>query len=344
MLFGSGSKAFRGWFATHPPITERILALDPSFDPNDFEMSAGPLPPRMHDDNNAGVRQFSSTTTSSIEPESVLERVGQIESGDIGNTLRAALPADLYDAAHSHELSILLVLALACSPNPDTAMRQLMFIEQRLGRQRSLICTRMHTEISELDVQSRLPLLELSMPALKQRPDEQINFLLDLLDELGQTRESYELFNFVLPHVLSAYLGDRASSRLERKVRVSKLPPRDACNHLIRAVASFGHSDTQAAIAAYKSGMQALAIRGINQQFATVEPSNGDYLITLESAVESIRHQPQRIKRALLRAVFAAISYDSEIRAEELELFRAIAATLNIPTPPLSVGKMGAHA
>jgi hypothetical protein len=344
MLFGSGSKAFRGWFATHPPITERILALDPSFDPNDFEMSAGPIPPHMHDDNDAGVRQFSSTTNSSIETESVLESVGQIESADVGNTLRTALPADLYDAAHSHELSILLVLALACSPNPDTAMRQLMFIEQRLGRQRSLICTRMHTQISELDVQSRLPLLELSMPALKQRPDEQIGFLLDLLDELAQMRESYELFNFVLPHVLSAYLGDRANSRLERKVRAPKLPPRDACNHLIRAVASFGHSDTQAATAAYKSAMQALAMRGLKQQFAMVEPSNGDYLITLESAVESIRHQPQRIKRALLRAVFAAISYDSEIRVEELELFRAIAATLNVPTPPLSVGKIGVHA
>ncbi|MGD8323007.1 MAG: M48 family metallopeptidase, partial [Gammaproteobacteria bacterium] len=36
MLFGRGSRAFRGWFATHPPILDRIRALDPSFTEDDF--------------------------------------------------------------------------------------------------------------------------------------------------------------------------------------------------------------------------------------------------------------------------------------------------------------------
>ena len=35
MLFGTGSKLF-GWFATHPPLTERIRALDPDFDEADY--------------------------------------------------------------------------------------------------------------------------------------------------------------------------------------------------------------------------------------------------------------------------------------------------------------------
>ena len=36
MLFSRGSRAFRGWFATHPPLDERIQALDPSFVAGDY--------------------------------------------------------------------------------------------------------------------------------------------------------------------------------------------------------------------------------------------------------------------------------------------------------------------
>ena len=35
MLFGSGSK-LSGMFATHPPLTERIQALDPNFNERDY--------------------------------------------------------------------------------------------------------------------------------------------------------------------------------------------------------------------------------------------------------------------------------------------------------------------
>ena len=36
MLFEGRSQALSGWFATHPPLLERIRALEPSFDPRDL--------------------------------------------------------------------------------------------------------------------------------------------------------------------------------------------------------------------------------------------------------------------------------------------------------------------
>ena len=36
MLFERSSSAFTGWFATHPPLLERIRALEPNFDPRDL--------------------------------------------------------------------------------------------------------------------------------------------------------------------------------------------------------------------------------------------------------------------------------------------------------------------
>src|SRR5690606_39304683 len=40
MLFEHHGKAFRGWFATHPPLIERIRELDPSFDPRSLRTIA----------------------------------------------------------------------------------------------------------------------------------------------------------------------------------------------------------------------------------------------------------------------------------------------------------------
>ncbi|MDX1562193.1 MAG: M48 family metallopeptidase, partial [Gammaproteobacteria bacterium] len=43
MLFGRAGRSFAGLFATHPPLPERIKALDPSFKPGDYiEPGAGP--------------------------------------------------------------------------------------------------------------------------------------------------------------------------------------------------------------------------------------------------------------------------------------------------------------
>ncbi|EUA18996.1 peptidase M48 family protein [Mycobacterium kansasii 662] len=36
MLFGEGRRSFRAWYATHPPLADRIKALDPSFDPREI--------------------------------------------------------------------------------------------------------------------------------------------------------------------------------------------------------------------------------------------------------------------------------------------------------------------
>ena len=43
MLFERGTRSFSGWFATHPPLLERIKALEPTFDPRDLPEPGGPL-------------------------------------------------------------------------------------------------------------------------------------------------------------------------------------------------------------------------------------------------------------------------------------------------------------
>jgi Zn-dependent protease with chaperone function len=44
MLFGQVGRFWGGWFATHPPLIDRIHKLDPSFDPADYPEAGAPLP------------------------------------------------------------------------------------------------------------------------------------------------------------------------------------------------------------------------------------------------------------------------------------------------------------
>jgi hypothetical protein len=52
MLFEHGSR-FSGWFATHPPLLERIRALEPGFDPRDLPAASAAPPEGAADDERA---------------------------------------------------------------------------------------------------------------------------------------------------------------------------------------------------------------------------------------------------------------------------------------------------
>jgi Zn-dependent protease with chaperone function len=134
MLFEGRSLALRGWFATHPPLIERIRALEPSFDPRDLPASVEPLPAGDTADSTeraatAGLVSGASAAAPSASP---LERAGEI-AAPAGRALHEALPDEVLHAARSREGSLLLVAALALSRNSATRRKQLAFLEQQLG-------------------------------------------------------------------------------------------------------------------------------------------------------------------------------------------------------------------
>ena len=221
MLFGRGSRAFRGWFATHPPLLDRIRALEPNFSENDYVLlpeTAGPVP--VDADDAAHVSRLADATPGTdTRYDIALDDIGRIESAHVGEALHAAIPLELRDAAHSHEASWLLVIALLCAHDHEDELQRQHFLEQRLGSQRTQLCLRLARAAGALDIALRLPLLELCMPALRQRPDTQLQFLLDLIMEMTAERETYRLFDFVLPRVLVAWLGHRAGAHGAPKSR-----------------------------------------------------------------------------------------------------------------------------
>src|SRR5690606_26557219 len=141
---------------------------------------------------------------------SLLDRAGEIGSPELGIVLRTALPAELYDAAHSPDSSMLLVLALALAPDAPARSSQQALLEAQLGPRRAARCAALHEALERLDPALRIPILELAVPALKQRPRAQLEYLLDLARRLGECVGERRLFDYVLVRLLEVYVAPAA--------------------------------------------------------------------------------------------------------------------------------------
>jgi Zn-dependent protease with chaperone function len=334
MLFSRGSRAFRGWFATHPPLDERIQALDPSFTSGDYpDVDAMST---VVSDSGAEVLVHSLAGGSGAVAEAdILTTAGQSAPHDVAKNLRVAIPDELYHAAHSRDSSLLLILALAIGDDERIRRRQDELLQQQLGSARSAICRKLRDELENLDEKLKLPMLELTIPALKQRPAEQLEFLSTLLKRLTDMNTNERLFDYVLLRLLESYLWDLPNSGMKPPKATRRLSASAAVVTLLRCVAAYGHDNSTAALAAFKAGVASIGKRKARVPEPSFEPlADARNLGDLDGALARLAVLRPRARARVLAAVLACIRHDHHIELAEHELFRAIAATLGCPVPP----------
>jgi uncharacterized heparinase superfamily protein len=86
-----------------------------------------------------------------------------------------------------------------------------------------------------------------------------------------------------------------------------------------------------AALAAFRAGCAALGGDARREPAPPLDSMRD--LLRLDAALARLERLAPRAKRRVLEAALATIRHDKRIGSEELELFRAIAATLGCPLP-----------
>jgi len=331
MLFERGTRPFSGWLATHPPLLERIRALEPNFDPRDLPAPSA-RPPEAQ-----AIESVHGAATAGLAPSaapgrSPLERAGEI-AAPAGRALREAVPAEVYHAARSRDSSLLVVVALALSNEEPTRRQQLALVERQLGATRAELCGRLFAELGPTAGELRLPVLELALPMLRQRPREQIAYMSDLLARVQELERTPRLFDFVLLRVLKTYLGDLPGG-LPDGARAAPLDSRSAVRALLANVAAFGTERANGARAAYEAGLASLGWRAEPSDPTFEPPATARDLGRLDAALAALGPARPRDKERVLRGVLATIRADAVTGVEERELFRVIAIVLDCPLPP----------
>lgn len=369
MAFGRAVGGLAGLTATHPPLEARMRALGPKYalwfnqdsrerarrrrerdtrGPADTATATAGTPATGEGDwlrdtiTADGAIPVETLTAdawpggdAALSPAALAVLAGSVGARDLDHAriLLDRLPAAIRQSLHTPEGAAHVLLALLCH-GPEWREQD-----------RAAIPGEMHAAVLEargtleahcpgeqpgtLDPRIRLPILELAIPALRKLPAETLKDLLQRIDGLIRVDERISLFEFtartVLRHELAPGERHDGSRRLEAH--------REDARIVISLLSLTGADDADARAAAYVRAMRPLFGAQVEEPLSAAECTPAAFTDALERLG---RLQPSG-KRALLLACADCIAANGEIRPAEAELWRAIAATLDVPVPPLGM-------
>jgi Zn-dependent protease with chaperone function len=345
MLFGSGSRLF-GVFATHPPLIDRIQALDPNFKESDFprvslrdhQQRSGTSSEATSGFGGDGTAAFAAGSTE-ILVDSIAGSVGQPanEHVEYARHLRESIPASLYDAAHSPEFSYLLTIAMTLDRSGHVTDRQFVLVREQLGSERATLVRRFYDELADTGAEYRLPLMEVAFPALKQRPTQELSYLVSLATRLIEVDGEFDLYEYCFYRMLSSNLGQAVDpSGRQRARRPKRGELREAVIGLLRVLADHGHDDEKQKRAAFRAGVDSLGEWARGFEYSSKHERT---VPVLDRRLDVLQRLNSKGKESLLRAVSATAGHDGKLTVTEAELIRAVCATLDCPLPPILVHK-----
>ena len=344
MLFGDGV-GFSGLFATHPPLLERIRALEPSFRSDQLEGLSRRWaiePPQGLDEDRAmglsGPAQPpplpEADSRHALTPPMVAAQVAHPGADDYrrADSIVATLPEALRALATQRETVVPLLLALLLDDDAQIAARQHYEIAARLGPERAAQAQRLHAqELAGLHPMLRLPLASLAFPVLRLRPRPQLNGFMDAVQAAVNADGRVSLFEYCLARLLMVQVTESLDP--SRHARFGRRKPQAVATEiatLLALVAQNGHADAASAQRAYLAGLQ----RVLPQEHRPYAPP-ADGVLALDRVWEALDALDPLAKQLLVEAVTAAISHDQRVAVAEAELLRTICAALHCPLPPM---------
>ncbi|MBN8712960.1 MAG: M48 family metallopeptidase [Xanthomonadales bacterium] len=346
MLFGEAD-AFSALFATHPPLLQRIRALQPGFGEADLEQFAqavrrGEEPPPMPTAQRAaqagsipGVSGRGVVATSVLAGAAAAAATGG--AGDHGAStvdraaaLRRGLPDTLAAQAHDPESALALVLALALSAKADVRQRQLRLLADAFGDDVQHAALALFGEASTLAAEARLPLVAVAAPALKQLAPGRVRALLDALDAVVRVDNQVELDKYCLTRLLRLQLLEAQHPRSAPVDGRGKLPAsRDSVKLVYAVVAAKGNREPEASRRAWL-----LAIQHVFPGEALEWPQLPEaWQQPFENALNELDGLLPAAKELLIQGLVIVVRADAVVTTEEAELLRVICASVHCPMP-----------
>lgn len=336
MLFAHGAK-FSALFATHPPLPERIRALDPNFDGSSYPS----VDPRQRtlpredamDDRLAGLASPGSSLA--VNPEAIIDTIGQPGPGHVNLAagLRRAIPEELLEAAHSPSRAYLIALALLLDPDKEASQSQIAFLRQQLGDGRAGLVREYHSRIAELGPLFRLPMLEISFPALKLSPAQQLQYLLDMGRRVIELDGNIDFREFCFYRILSRTLAQAADpSAPPHAGRAARRDIRRAAVRLLTVLAEYGHDTEVERSRAFAAG--AAEFGRWAEKDGPLLPGEDD-VRDFDRSLDILNRMNGKAKQTLLKAVTATVTHDGQVSLAEAEMIRAICASIDCPLPPM---------
>jgi len=337
MLFASGFVSMGGLLATHPPLFDRIRAIEPGFTRDEFDaLQTQPvLPDALPPENlaaGAPVNAFADIPDLGRTSTGILiDTVGNPDDSHhaAAHYFTSHLPQVLGEALESSYQAVLLLPALMLHSEPGRLSRQLAYLQQQIGPDRRQRVEMLYEAIRNFAGEPRFALLNLALPLVKQQPANRIHYLDSLLEQLAMQDNELELFEFMLLRVFRSYMRHAANPGKPRKWKSLRDPAmQTAAAELLAVFTENGQSNPAAAHRALQRGVKILGVHPPAVRMGGWIDAADAALLELEDCIPADR---QRVITALMEAALD----DGSISQPESELLRGICAILECPLPPV---------
>ena len=340
-FFAQGVSGFmQALSATHPPLNERIRRIDPHWD-GKFEYAD--ITDSAVDDKDAGTKQTLSpeefaqkVATVAVAATMVANAIDQIgnpkpETIDRARTLIAELPISLKEAAREPYGARALIYSLLLDVGQEVGGRQLAHLQQYADPDVFVLTNKLMLEMPGLDIQYRLPLIDIAIPALKQLSLDQYQTFKTNLTALIEMDAKVNMFEWSLQKILFNHLDGQFFKLPHAQPRYSHLSQlKKEIEVVLSMMAYAGHDEQNAAEMAFSAATITLGFSGLQ-----LLAKNQLNISGLDLSLQKLEMLKPLIKPKLLKACATSIMHDQQIFPVEVELLRAFSDVLGCPMPPI---------
>jgi Zn-dependent protease with chaperone function/uncharacterized tellurite resistance protein B-like protein len=333
MFFADGvARLFGGAFATHPPLADRVERVLPGFQRqlrNAPSMAAAaaatPLPPGFAAAN-------APAPPRALPAAALVASIGnpQPMHVDAARALLRALPPALAAAAREPVAAKALVAALLLDRDPQVRRAQLALLPADNAAFGLAVRDQLR-QLKDADPRLRLPLAEMSAPALRTLPAAERRALRGVLRALADADAGMSTFEWALLRILErhAHLEDGSAPRVRRRSEPLTEHAREAALVLSALAHAGAAGDPERAAAAFARGLDAAQLPA---DTALLPPGQCG-AAALDRAVLALDEVLPTDQRRLLHGCAEAAAADGSLDAAEVDLLRALAALWDCPIP-----------
>lgn len=342
-FFAKGISGFMQWLsATHPPLTERILRIDPQWD-GKFNFSDPPIAAKdeEHPDDSRAIRREAvakklGVVAAGAAVADVMTAMDQIgspkpETVQYARSLLSELSSEIKEAARETFGARALIYCMVLDKGQEVRARQLKRLQDHADPGVYELAFKLTIQMDGLDIKFRLPIIDIAIPALKQLSLGQYQTFKKNLIALIEMDTRVDLLEWSLQKIVFNHLDGQFFKLASMKASYSDLGRVEKETQIVLSLMALGGArDQGAAREAFDAAMRVLGSSG-KALLAREQISIED----LDRALGELNKLTPLAKSRLLQVCVVSIWNDQRASVLEVELFRAFAGVLDCPIPPV---------
>ena len=334
LFFGNISKRSY-WFATHPPLAERIRRIDAAarLAGNQANPDIDQVVPSSPSDYIVPAMGVSSLATHfALSPAAFTALVGVVQPEHLYYTeqIMASLPGNLVDALRQPVGAQAVMLALLLSTDSTIADSQL----REIRAWRREVLEEVLNQIQAVRAAGSsgcMPLLNLALPTLGELDPATRKGFLETVAALIDVDGRISLFEYTLQRLLRHALGSRVA--FSSGAAPSLAIQHRSCELLLTLLVYAGSQDPDQCQIVFA---QAVRLAPMEEPWTLLSREEvNDSAQEMDRTLEQLAAMPLLFRKRLIEASVAAVLHDGQVTATEGELLRVVCEALDCPVPPL---------